>query len=204
MKKRILSLVIMLSVVVLGASVSTVDAKIRFGIKAGVDVVDHKINGDLLSTENRLGFQVGPSLEFGLPIVGGLEMSLLYGHKEYKTEFKEADATLSDYNYLTLPLNLKKRWDLGLAGIYIYGGPYATMKLSGGDFKFKEFEEDIEAKNFGVGLNFGAGVSLFSHVDIGLQYRVDLTDRYSTDSPNLENFSDKKYQSWSVGLTYYF
>lgn len=209
LKKRLFTIALLSFALVAFTGVNTATAQIKWGIKAGFDVVDHKINTSILNTKNRLGFQVGPTVEFGIPLLGGLETGLLYGHKEYKTEFKDAalaegDASISDYNYLTLPLNLKKRWGLGLAGVFIYGGPYATLKLSGGDFNIKQYTEEIKSKNFGVGLNFGGGVNLFSKVDVFLQYRVDLTDRYSETKADLSNFADKKHQSWTVGLAYLF
>lgn len=207
LKKRLLALAILVSAIITFAGVNTLSAQIKWGIRAGFDVVDHKINTSILNTKNRLGFQVGPTVEFGVPFIGGLETGLLYGHKEYKTEIKDAalaegDMSISDYNYLTLPLNIKKRWSLGLAGVFLYGGPYATLKLSGGDFK--GYVEDVKSKDFGVGLNFGGGVNLFSKVDVFLQYRVDLTDRYSETKAKLDNFTDKKHQSWTVGLAYLF
>lgn len=199
------SLFALLFAIITLTNINTASAQIKWGIRGGVDVADHKINTSILNTKNRLGFQVGPVVEFGIPLLGGIETGLLYGHKEYKAEFKDAenaDASISDYNYLTLPLNLKKRWGLGLAGVFIYGGPYATLKLSGGDFK--SYTEDVKAKNFGVGLNFGAGVNLFSKVDVAIQYRVDLTDKYSESKGDISNFVDKKHQTWTVGLTYFF
>lgn len=204
LRKRLFTLAVLSFVVVAFSNLNTMSAQVRWGIKAGFDVVDHKINSEILNTENRLGFQVGPTVEFGVPFIGGLETGLLYGHKEYKTEFKEEDASISDYNYLMLPLNIKKRWSLGLVGLFLYGGPYATLKLSGGDFDFKQYSEEIESKNFGVGVNFGGGVNLFSKVDVFLQYRVDLTDRYSENKGRIGNFAEKKHQSWTVGLAYLF
>lgn len=202
LKKRALTLATLLFAIVAITNLNTVSAQLKWGIRAGIDVVDHKINTDILKTKNRLGFQVGPVFEFGIPILGGIETGLLYGHKEYKTEFKEEDASISDYNYLTLPLNLKKRWGLGIAGVFIYGGPYATLKLSGGDFK--NYIDEVKAKNFGMGLNFGGGINLFNKVDLAIQYRVDLTDKYSDSKGDIGNFADKKHQSWTVGLTYFF
>lgn len=202
LKKCSFPLVAILFAIMMISNINTATAQIKYGIKAGVDVVDHKINTDILNTRNRLGFQVGPTLEVGIPILGGIETSLLYGHKEYKSEFKDSDASISDYNYLMLPINLKKRWGLGIVGVFVHGGPYATLKLNGGNFK--SWTEDVKSKSFGMGLNFGAGVNLFKKVDVGIQYRVDLTDKYSASKGDIGNFADKKQQSWTIGLTYFF
>lgn len=201
LKKHSFLIVISLFTILIFTNSSKANAQIKFGVKAGIDLADHKINTSMLNTRNRLGFHVGPTLEVGLPLIGGIETGLLYGHKEYKAEFKDSDAYISDYNYLTLPLNLKKRWGLGVAGIFVYGGPYATLKLNGGDVK--SWTEDVKSKNFGMGLNFGAGVNLLKKVDVAIQYRVDLTDRYSSDKVDISKFTDKKQQTWSIALTYF-
>lgn len=201
--KKSLSLIASLIMLICASTYTTANAQIKFGVKAGIDLADHKINTSMLNTRNRLGFHVGPTLEFGIPLLGGIETGLLYGHKEYDAKFKETpDAYISDYNYLTMPLNLKKRWGLGLAGVFVYGGPYATLKLNGGNVK--SWTEDVKSKNFGMGLNFGAGVNLLKKVDVAIQYRVDLTNKYSSEKVDISKFTDKKQQSWSIELTYFF
>ena len=188
------------------ANIATAQSQIRFGAKAGIDVADHKISTDMLNVKNRLGFQLGGTMEFGVPLTGiGGELSLLYGHKEYKTEDKVADTDISDYNYISIPLVIKKRFGIvPMVGVFVSGGVFTEIRLSGGDLKVDEYIDDFKAKNFAFGLTAGAGVSLLSNVDLGLYYRATLTDRYSVDNPDWGKLNDKKYQTWTVGLTYFF
>jgi len=178
-------------------------AQIKFGAKVGIDVADHKINSSILNAKNRLGFQVGPTVDLMIPATGwGVDLSLLYGYKKYSIDEKEANVDISNYNYLMIPLNIKKRFSIIVAGMYISAGPYAAVRLSGGDLK--RANEEFKAKNFEAGINAGVGINLFSKVDLGLNYKCKLTDNYSADKGDIGNIGDKTYQTWSVGLTYFF
>ncbi|NDW18281.1 porin family protein [Dysgonomonas sp. 216] len=180
-------------------------SQIRFGAQAGVDIIDHKINSDILNTRNRLGFYLGPKMEASIPFIGlGADLSLLYGLHKYKvTDKVNADYDISDYHYLSIPLNLKKRFSvLGLVGVFFNAGPYGEVKLSGGNVK--KASDDFKSRNFKMGLNFGGGVQLFKSFDIGLQFRYKLTDDYADDKPGLGDLTKINDKTWSLNLTYFF
>jgi len=192
-------------------SIGTASAQLKFGAKANIDIADHKISTSMLNTKNRMGFSLGPTMEFNIPLIGlGLDASLLYGYKKYSVEDKEKYADISNYSYISIPVNLKKRFALlpGFVGAFVSAGPYANLRLSGGDLKIKDEVEDtydkFKAKNFEMGINAGLGVSLVSKLDVGIYYRCKLTDNYSADKADIGNLKDKKYQTWSVGATYFF
>ena len=46
--------------------------------------------------------------------------------------------------------------------------------------------DQVKAKNFSAGLNFGAGVELISHLQVGFNYGLGLTDNYALGSKGLE------------------
>lgn len=193
-------------------NVGIASSQIRFGIKGGFDVTNNAINKNILNAHNRLGFQIGGTLEVMAPLVGwGGELSVLYGHQKYdidtKEKFSTEDYTLSNYNYLRVPLNLKKKFSvLGLFGVFISAGPYAEIKLSGGDYKEKgDIAKQYKSKTFGMGINAGAGVELLKHLEVGMYYRKALTNNYSDDTPGIGDYLWKKKPSnWSVNLTYFF
>ncbi len=152
-------------------NVGLASSQIRFGLKGGFDVSSNRINKDILNTHNRLGFQVGGTMELMAPIVGwGGELSVLYGHQKGDDELKTKDSSteynLTDYNYLRVPLNLKKKFSIvGLFGVFIQAGPYVEFKLSGADFKEKgNLDNQYKSKSFAAGLNAGAGVELLNHL----------------------------------------
>lgn len=207
--------IITVLIICLIAGTSTVAAQLRIGIKGNVGIIDHKIKSDILSAKNRLGFSIGPTLDWTIASGWGLDGSLLYGHKQYS--IKEIDKykdqfEMTDYNYVAIPINIKKRIDFDVVGIYVAAGPYGAVKINGGDLKskFEEAKVGFKSKNFEFGINAGFGISLFSHVDLGITYKCRLSDNFKADEGDLgswdgiKELNDKKYQSWEAGLTYYF
>ena len=180
---------------------------IKYGLKAGVDVSEHKINSDLLSVKNRVGFQIGGVLQINVPLTGfGVETGLQYGNKSYKMNVDESVAEISNLNYITVPVMLRKSFSIfGLAGVYVKAGVFGNMKVSGGDLKF--LDEDgsgkIKQNGFQTGLDTGLGVSLLNHLEIGMQYRYKFSDTY--DKKDVGNdFRKIDRQTWTVNLAYLF
>lgn len=195
-----------LFIMLLFVGTGTTVAQLRFGVKGGIDVIDHRIDIDMLKVSNRLGYQVGATMEFMSPGVGlGAELSVLYGRKEYKIEDKQVNANISDYDYISIPLVLKKRFGLtSLLGVYISGGAFANVKIDGGDFSLSDTVDKYKSKEFEAGVLASAGLRLLNNFDLGLYYRATLTERYSADHPDIKKIDDKHFQTWTVGLTYFF
>lgn len=189
--------------------INTAQAQLRFGVKGGFDVSSNRLNKDILNAHNRLGFQIGGTMELMAPIVGwGGELSVLYGHQQFDVKGlkkDKEDVNVSNYNYLRVPINLKKKFSVvGLFGVFITVGPYIEFKLSGGDAK--ALDQQWKSKSFGAGLNAGAGVELLKHLEIGMYYRKSLTNNYSNLSTGdvLSGVFKKKPDNWSIDLTYFF
>ena len=200
--KQLVSLALFVLICVL--SINTASAQFRLGVRGGVDVASNKLNTDILKASNRLGFQIGPTAEFVVPISGfGGDISVLYGHKEYKISEKQDNASLSDYNYISVPINLKQRIKLGPLGLFVTGGVYGNVKVGDGD-NAKDVVNAFKHKNFIFGLGAGAGVTLFRNIDLGMYFRGDLTDNYKEEYMDADTFQNKKNQYWTVGLNYYF
>lgn len=181
-------------------------AQLRFGVRGGVDVIQNKMNLKVLKASNRLGYQIGPTAEFIVPASGfGIDAAVLYGRKEYKAEDKQNDASISDYDYISIPINLKQRIGFGPIGLFFTGGAYGNVKINGGDIKNAgDVISEYKKKNFIFGLGAGAGVNVFKHFDVGLYFRGDLTKNYSYEYMDADTFQNKKNQTWTVGLNYYF
>lgn len=204
---RTLKILIVLVILSIGHS-ETAFSQIRLGFKGGIDVADHKLKSLILDSENRVGFQIGPVVEIPIGLVR-LNIGAQYGYKEYKITSHDRGADISEYKYISIPINLTKRIGIipKLAGVFFTGGAYGNIKLSGGDLCFTDAShtwEELKARNFGMGVSAGLGVQLFEKMDVGLYYRCNLTDNYSSDKGNISNFKDKKYQAWSVGGIYFF
>ncbi len=194
--------------VLLIAGTNTTTAQLRLGVKGGIDIDSKKLDFTTLEASNQLGYYIGPTLEFVVPLSGlGGEVSVLYGRKEYKISESQSDATLSDYNYISIPVNIKQRIRFIGFGLFVQGGVYGNVKVSGGDLKIENADDiwdEYKSKNFIFGIGVGGGVTLFKKLDLGIYFRGDLTKNYSDEYMDAGVFQNEKNQRWSVGLNYYF
>jgi len=141
-------------------------AQLRFGVKGGVNFASVRLNKAVADAENVTGFHIGPTMEFLVPLVGiGLDASVLYSQKGLEQD------------YIEVPVNLKWKAGFALLKGYIAAGPYIEFHLGGQDIK-----EQWTSKSFGAGLNFGAGVEVFTHLNIGFNYGLGLTNNFGKPS----------------------
>lgn len=185
-----------------------VSAQLRFGVKGGVDIDNNSLDLNKIKANSRLGYQIGPTIEYIYPASGlGADISLLYARKQYKIEDKQIDASISDFNYVSIPLNIKQRIALSPSfGLFFTGGFYGNVKINGGNIKsvVNDVFREYTSKSFAFGVGAGAGVNVFKHLDIGISFRGDLTHRYNKEYMDAGIFQNKKNQSWTAGLNYYF
>ncbi len=162
-------------------------AQLKFGLKAGVNLSDVDF-GDVPSSvdpSNYTGFQVGPILEFTVPIIGiGMDAALLYS----QTGFKMNDNAYKNGSIL-IPVNLKYKLSLmNLVGAYAAAGPYIDFNVYD---NLDDYSQSFKTESFGAGLNFGIGAELLGKLQIGVNYQLGLTD-------NFKNFDTSV---WGLGGT---
>lgn len=104
-----------------------------------------------------------------------------------------ASSTSMKTDYLDIPVNLKWKFGIPLVKAYLSAGPYVGFRV-GGDKIWDVLGDQIKAKNFSAGLNFGVGAELISHLQIGVNYGLGLTDNYSSDKFDL----NAKNRGWSI------
>ncbi|MDR1682727.1 MAG: PorT family protein [Candidatus Symbiothrix sp.] len=198
----------------------TVQAQLKFGLKAGVNLSNVALDGgalaDNLEVDNFTGFHVGPIVEITVPILGiGLDAALLYSNEGFKVSgvkgLSDAQTALfgeiETYktNNLLVPVNLKYKLNvLNLIGAYAAIGPYAK-------FNIDKMKEEYESKTFAAGLNFGIGVELLGHLQVGVNYQLGLTSDYnSLKVPGISDVLDPlaslkgKPQIWTISAAYLF
>ena len=83
MKKK---LIVIVEIIILNSSLFILhsQAQLKFGVRAGANLVNMKMSDGVqnLSGNNRSGFYVGPTIKFGLPIVGlGIDASAVYDQR---------------------------------------------------------------------------------------------------------------------------
>jgi len=183
---------------------SSIRADIRLGVKAGVNLANPSFNTDALQTSNFTGFQVGPIVEFTLPVVGlGMDAAIMYSQQGVQLRGLNLKKT---QNTLYVPVNLKYKFGLlGSFGGYLTAGPYASFKLSGDDFSvtLDNIQSDLKSQSFGAGINFGGGFELLRNLQVGVNYQIGLTNDYkSFDTGNID--LKGKIRIWSITATFFF
>lgn len=202
-------------------------AQLSQGIKGGLNLTNNYLSdfsasgvSNTLSAKNMTGFFIGPSVEYMIPVVGlGIEASLLYSQKgsSYDIDLGTSKFTVKDkVHYLDLPINLKYKFSLLVAGVYVAAGPYVSYAISGdrslsnltgitsSEINKTDFYNDLD-----LGVNLGAGVELFSHLQVGVQYSWGLKDAAKNEITNgnlggvVSNFNAKN-RVFSVSAAYYF
>ena len=172
-------------------------SQLKFGVKGGLNISSVHLNSDILKADNVTGFQIGPMIETTIPLIGvGLDAAILYSQKGMDVKSETGTSTNVKTDYMDVPVNLKWKFGLPIIKGYLAAGPYIGFRV-GGD-KFWEIPGSVvgqvKAKNFSAGLNFGAGVELISHLQVGINYGLGLTDNYSAEKYDL----NAKNRGWSV------
>jgi hypothetical protein len=172
-------------------------SQLKFGVKGGLNISSVHLNSDILKADNVTGFQIGPMIETTIPLIGvGLDAAILYSQKGMDVKSETGTSTNVKTDYIDVPVNLKWKFGLPIIKGYLAAGPYIGFRV-GGD-KFWEIPGSVvgqvKAKNFSAGLNFGAGVELISHLQVGINYGLGLTDNYSAEKYDL----NAKNRGWSV------
>lgn len=172
-------------------------SQLKFGVKGGLNISSVHLNSDILKADNVTGFQIGPMIETTIPLIGvGLDAAILYSQKGMDVKSETGTSTNVKTDYIDVPVNLKWKFGLPIIKGYLAAGPYIGFRV-GGD-KFWEIPGSVvgqvKAKNFSAGLNFGAGVELISHLQVGINYGLGLTDNYSAEKYDL----NARNRGWSV------
>jgi len=194
-------------------------SQIRFGIKADVGLNNPSFSSDALNVENMTSYSIGPSIEAMILPLGvadlGLEASLLYNDNRMTVtrlsgEGTEADKEVSN-RYLMLPVNAKLKFGMGMLPLrllplrlYAAAGPYAGYLIQGDKLDLDQTASDIKAKEFQAGANIGVGFEVLSMIQVGVNYRVQLTDNYAVDEPDWRDPLNGKSDSWSITGAIYF
>ena len=175
-------------------------AQLRFGVKGGLNITSVHFDSDLLKSDNVTGFHIGPMIEATMPLLGfGFDAALLYSQKGMESSSSGVKTTMKT-SYIDVPVNLKWKFGLPIVKAYLAAGPYASFRV-GGDKIWNVLSDQLETKSFGAGLNFGAGVEVFNHLQVGFNYELGLTDNFSAEKLDL---SSNKNRGWTISAAILF
>lgn len=197
MKKKIIAF---LCAVAFLAVAIPAQAQLRFGVKGGLNITSVHFDSDLLKSDNITGFHIGPMIEATMPLLGfGFDAALLYSQKGMESSSSGVKTTMKT-SYIDVPVNLKWKFGLPIVKAYLAAGPYASFRV-GGDKIWNVLSDQLETKSFGAGLNFGAGVEVFNHLQVGFNYELGLTDNFSAEKLDL---SSNKNRGWTISAAILF
>ena len=185
--KKIASLIIGMFLCLLIVPAS---AQINYGLRGGMNVSKLSKNIDNYNSSSATGWFVGPTVEFTVPIIGvGVDASVLYNRVN-----AEIGTRTNEFNYLSVPLNLKYKLCVPIVQPFIYAGPEFNISL--GDSFAKEIKEVIDRRSTEWNMNVGAGVDLFSRLQFYVGYSFGFTDAIK--------YFDAKISTWKVGAVIFF
>lgn len=206
--KKVITLVVLIAAVSLTAQAQG----LKFGVKGGLNISKMSFSKDVVSSDNKTGFFVGPSLKLSLPAGFSADIAALYDERSTdvsgsKTTAVEGDIITSTsgtetikQKSLQIPLNL--RYNIGLsslAGLYLAAGPQFGFPVA--DKLLKTEFGDYRLKDANLSINFGAGLSLMGHLEVGFTYNLaagksgEFKDWNDVDTHN---------NAWQISAAYYF
>jgi len=153
------------------------NAEFGFGPRVGLAVNDLKFSSDLWSGDNRAGFTAGLQCEFTVPVLNlGFDASVMYVRRDSRIidESASSDVVNVSKDWIEIPVNFKYKIGLPVVGKivtpYIFTGPSFAFLTSG-----KAISEAWESNKFDVSWNLGAGLQLFTHLQVGASYGWGIT-----------------------------
>ena len=195
MINRFFSLVVLVLLAVAPAS-----AQVNFGIKGGVINTKMKFDAEQYTSKSKMGWFVGPVLRVKLPLVGA-DIAALFTQKKLDIN----DQTFTQKT-LEIPINARLNLNFGsAAGIYFALGPQFGFNVGDSEFKWNEresYKRTFQLKKSSFSFNFGAGLMVARHVEVGIVYNIalgktgELKDLNENDKP--------KSKSWLLSAAYVF
>lgn len=181
---KVLLSAILVSAVSLSASAGDI---FRFGPRVGTQVNNMRLNSDVFNADNRAGFTGGLTAEVQIPVIGlCFDASLMYVHRVNDNTIKNNEAVSGDQSqllendnykkrdYIEIPINVKYKFGLPVVGSfvtpYVFTGPSFAFLTSS-----KAINEAYKNKSFDVTWNFGVGLQVVNHLQIGASYGIGMT-----------------------------
>ena len=183
---------------------------IKFGVKGGLNITKMSFSKDVFDSDNKAGFFIGPSIKLSLPAGFGADIAVLYDQRSADIDASVNPSTgysvggndqeTIKQKSLQVPLNL--RYNIGLssmAGLYLAAGPQFGFPVADKvfDTKFGEYR----LKDANLSINFGAGLYLMDHLEIGFTY--NLAAGKSGEFKNWDDV-DTHNNAWQISAAYYF
>ena len=163
--------------------VSPANAQVRLGIKGGMNLSKLTFDKDVVSSENRAGFFVGPIFYVDLPFLPGFgfDLAAIYDRKGTTMTAVIDDQKYEKKGYvqfLDVPIDINYKISF-TRGFAIYGstGPQFSFNLKQDDFKtIVDQRANYKIKDSNFSWNVGFGMEVIRHFRLGYNYNIALGD----------------------------
>lgn len=210
--KKLFALVVAFAAITMSAK-----AQIDFGVKGGLNVTSMSLDAKVLDSSNQMGFFIGPTAKFTLPVVGlGIDASLLFDQRSSDVELETNEGyVLSNkikQQSIQIPVNARFAFGLGdAASVYVFVGPQFGFNLGGNKNVFENAAE-WKFSSSNLSGNIGAGVMVLKHLQASVSYNFPLgkTGEFEVENYFAEKIgkngskSSGKMNAWQLSVAYYF
>lgn len=190
------------------------NAQLKFGLKGGFNVSNMKLSQEVLESSNRMGFFVGPTVKFTLPLTGlSFDLSALYNQSESKlADGEDENGKTVSHKYIDIPLNARYGIGLGSFDVFAFAGPEVSFNVGNENMNWgsaESYKSNFQMKKslFSVNLGVGATISKIQltanyNIPVGKTGELNVMDGVSQivkpGSTKVRN------NTWQVGLAYFF
>ncbi len=176
-----------------------VDAQFRWGVKAGMNINSMHFSKEAFDSSNRTGWTAGVTAEFTVPVIGiGADLSAMFVRRTGKLD-KDISYNRS---YIEIPLNLK--YKLSIPAISSIIKPYVTTGPSVSVLTSKKTIDQLyHNRGLDWAWNFGLGVELIKHVQVGASYGLGINKAMRTLGTDAQEIGAKN-RSWTITAAYLF
>lgn len=198
----------------------------KFGLKFGLNQATLSSSGSGSSSSSLTGFHAGAFVDFGLGDVS-IQPAILYSVKGGTSNVSGSEtsggitysyqgAEKLTLNYIEVPVNILYHVPVGVGKLFIGGGPYVAMGISGkdvasatasggGQSASNSSSTDVtfgsasgDVKNPDYGINFLGGIAFKGGTQISLGYGLGLANLSNDSSTTIKN----NVFSVSIGFTF--
>ena len=163
--------------------ISPANAQVRLGIKGGMNLSKLTFDKDVVSSNNRAGFFVGPIFYVDLPFLPGFgfDLAAIYDRKGTTMTAVIDDQKYEKKGYvqfLDVPIDINYKISF-TRGFAIYGstGPQFSFNLKQDDFKtIIDQRANYKIKDSNFSWNVGFGMEIIRHFRLGYNYNIALGD----------------------------
>ncbi len=163
--------------------ISPANAQVRLGIKGGMNLSKLTFDKDVVSSNNRAGFFVGPIFYVDLPFLPGFgfDLAAIYDRKGTTMTAVIDDQKYEKKGYvqfLDVPIDVNYKISFS-RGFAIYGstGPQFSFNLKQDDFKtIVDQRANYKIKDSNFSWNVGFGMEIIRHFRLGYNYNIALGD----------------------------